>query len=501
MNKNTVIYLLAGVIALFAVSCNDSSDDEEFVYTKSSSVAVNSFSLESDTKVLYNLDSVHFTIDLDKRLIYNADSLPVGTKVTKLITKMTFPVVSSITLTVKDGEVMKNESLNYSEHEKDSIDFTGDVKLLVVSEDMKSSAEYSIKVNVHKMKPDSMYWNQMARRDLPSYTPPVNQKTVKFKDNLYCLVKEANQYLVSSVRNPSAAKWNLNKVAFGFEPQVGSFTAGAESMFILDKGGALYKSVNGTEWTPAGVSFYSLVGEYEGVLYGVVNDGGVYKHDAYPRPAGYVPQELSREFPISGFSQTIMVENKWQTSKQMLFMGGVDRFGHKSGATWGFDGENWAKVSNREIPGATGMTLFPYYNFSVSNSWITTRYDVLIAAGGNNENGEAVKKVYVSYDNGVNWKLGDDLLQFPDYIPAFSFAQAFVLDSELTSRSADSWEYFPSKELPVWNWVVSAPATRSGETAWTCPYIYLFGGANGQGELYNNIWKGVINRLSFKPLY
>ena len=502
MNRNSIIYLLFGVLALFAVSCNDSNDLDEYVYVKSSSVAVNSFSLEADNKVLYNLDSVHFTIDLEKRLIYNADSLPVGTKITKLITNMTFPVVSSIELKIKDGEVMKNETLNYSEHAKDSIDFTGDVKLIVVSEDMKSSAEYSIKVNVHKMKPDSLYWNQIARRNLPAYTEPLNQKTVNFKDNLYCLVREAKQYLMSTVDNPSSSKWTINKVTFPFEPQVGSFIAGAEEMYILDKGGALYKSTNGIDWTAAGTAFYSLIGDYKGSMCGIVKDGNVYKHDMYPRPSGFTPDEIAADFPISGFSQTINVENKWQTSSQMLFIGGLDQNGHKSGEVWGYDGENWGQVSNLSIPGATGMTFFPYYNFEVSTGWVTTKYDALIAVGGNNEKGEVVKKVYISLDNGVNWKLGDSLLQFPDYIPAFSFAQAFVLESEMVSRSAaDSWEYFPSKELPVWNWVVTSPLSRSGEINWNCPYIYLVGGTNAQGELYNNIWKGVLNRLSFKPLY
>lgn len=502
MNRNSIIYLLFGVLALFAVSCSESEDLDEYVYVKSSNVAVTSFSLESNDKILHNLDSVHFTIDLQNRLIFNADSLPVGTKITKLVTKITFPVVSSIEMKIKDGEVMKNETLDYTKHEKDSIDFTGDVKLIVVSEDMKSSAEYTVKVNVHKMKPDSLYWNQMARRNLPAYTEPLNQKTVKFKDNLYCLIREAKQYLMSTVANPSSGKWNISKVVFSFEPQIGSFTAGAEAMFILDKDGALYQSANGVDWNATGSNFYSLIGDYKGNMCGVIKDGNVYKHDIYPRPAGYTPVEVDAKFPISGFSQTVYVENKWQTSSQMLFIGGLDQNGRKSGEMWGFDGENWAQTSDRSVPGATGMTLFPYYNFIVSTGWVTTKYNALIAVGGNNEKGEVVKNVYISYDNGVNWKLGDDLLQFPTYIPAFSFAQAFVLDSEMVSRSADSWEYFPSKDLPVWNWVVTSPLSRSGnETKWDCPYVYLVGGVNAQGELYNNIWKGVINRLSFKPLY
>jgi hypothetical protein len=46
------------------------------------------------------------------------------------------------------------------------------------------------------------------------------------------------------------------------------------------------------------------------------------------------------------------------------------------------------------------------------------------------------------------------------------------------------------------------PASRATApiTQWEVPYIYLFGGYDSEGYLYNSVWRGVINRLSFKPL-
>ena len=35
---------------------------------------------------------------------------------------------------------------------------------------------------------------------------------------------------------------------------------------------------------------------------------------------------------------------------------------------------------------------------------------------------------------------------------------------------------------------------------WECPYIYLMGGEDAEGMLYNTIWKGVLNRLTFVPI-
>ena len=103
---------------------------------------------------------------------------------------------------------------------------------------------------------------------------------------------------------------------------------------------------------------------------------------------------------------------------------------------------------------------------------------------------------------GLNWKLADDLMQLPEYIPNMGGAQALVFDRTMTARSTSGWVEYPSKSLPYW-WKISNPinsrASQNTNT-WECPYIYLFGGYDENGNLYNTIWRGVINRLSFKPV-
>lgn len=104
---------------------------------------------------------------------------------------------------------------------------------------------------------------------------------------------------------------------------------------------------------------------------------------------------------------------------------------------------------------------------------------------------------------GLNWKLADDLMQLPDYIPAMGNAQALVFSRTLVSRGGNSdWIDYPSKQLPSW-WEIYNPVysrVAQPTTKWECPYIYLFGGYDNNGSLYNSIWRGVINRLSFKPV-
>lgn len=495
MAKQLPVYLLLLILASAIVSCNSSSDYEETV--ASSSVAVKTFTLAEDDSVLSNLDSVFFTIDLNTREIYNADSLPKGTNVTKLIAKISYPLVSSATIHVTGGKVMKDSTINYGKNPSDSIDFTGKVTLTIVSEDKAETGVYTLKVNVHNMDPDSLYWNRLARRDLPAITTPVAQKTVEYKGVVNCLLKETNRYVLSTSSDPSAGNsWNKKEVNFSFTPVINSFTATDDALYILSDKGMLYKSTDGYSWISCNAQFYSLTAGYEKTLLGITKTNGNYYHATYPATTQTLIEE---EFPISGSSPAMLFTTEWATTSQLLIMGGVDKNGNSIGECWGYDGSNWGKISTNGIPGTEGCVLVPYFTYKVNSRWIATKYTTLLAIGGKVD-GDVTKKVYVSYDFGVNWKLGDDLLQFPDYIPAFQYAQALVLPTEMSSKSYDGWVYYQPKDLPVWNWVIPATAARSYEISWECPYIYLFGGTNKNGLLQDNMWKGVLNRLSFKPL-
>ena len=195
MNRKSLVYFF--MIALFAmVSCNSSDTEEYEEYVLPSDVAITSFTISANDDLLENLDSVYFTIDLENRRIFNADSLPKGTDVSRLVVNITYPLVQSIKLKVTGGKVMEDEEIDYYQQSTDSIDFTGNVALELVSADGSTTATYDIKVNVHQMDPDSLYWNSTSRRDLPALNSPLAQKTVMMEDKLFCLIKEASQYVI-----------------------------------------------------------------------------------------------------------------------------------------------------------------------------------------------------------------------------------------------------------------------------------------------------------------
>ena len=156
-------------MAFGASSCNEKSDEpDENLAT--SSVAVNAFTLEANSKVLARLDSVFFSIDLEHGVIFNADSLPKGTDVRALVAKITYPgSVTSATIEMQGGE-HREGSFSYSQTPTDTIDFTGRVTLKLQGADGLEKS-YRLKVNVHKMTPDSLMWDKIAVSTLPSRNP------------------------------------------------------------------------------------------------------------------------------------------------------------------------------------------------------------------------------------------------------------------------------------------------------------------------------------------
>jgi hypothetical protein len=514
MSKKFPLYIvLSLLIVSFVTSCNsDDSESTNDVYSYSSTL-LTTFKLEANDSVLYSLDSVYFTIDPDKRVVYNADSLPVGTKVSSLCVDMEFATaVSKAVIKITGSKVHKDTTFNYT-GTSDSIDFSGNVVMSVTSYDGKATRDYTLKVNVHKVEPDSLYWNQLSRRDLPNVNGTAEvEKAVAYQGNYLCLLRETgNIYTLSTASNPGQGTWSKTTVHFPFTPYLPSFTATDDALYILDETSELYKSTDGVNWTDCNTSWSYIIGGYGSRLLGILRDGSVYKHDEYPRTA--TPTEVESNFPVSETSQFVIADNKWVVNPQGVIAGGRLTSGKATNTVWGFDGEQWGLISSpgnaKILPNLLSPVIFPYYTYYVNDTTFeATQHVTWFVMGGRLDDGSVNNVVYTSRDQGLLWRKGSDLVQLPSYMPAFYDAQAFVVKENLSVKSQSAvWTKINSRELPVWAFVdsrSSATMSRAPSTAitsWDCPYVYVFGGFGSNGRLLNNIWKGVLNRLTFKPVY
>lgn len=467
--------LATGILA--ACNSETSSYETTDTYTTTSTL-IEDFSLKANTAIAKSLDSIHFTIDQDRALIYNADSLPVGTDVTRLCIDLSIESsVRSVQIHVKNGKVMKDSTFVFTSTTNDSIDFTGDVTITTTSRDNMFTRDYTVKVNVHKTEPDTLYWPMNARRDLPGATmAPDAQRVVRQGDRYFSLVEQAGSYRFAVADTPDGT-WQMAPITLTFTPRVESFTASDNALYILSTEGTLYTSTNeGATWTECGVVWHHIVGSYQDKVLGVFADGDTYRHDEYPRPDGFVPAQVEDAFPIAEASPLALATYRWSERPQAMMVGGVTAKGNVTNAVWGYDGTSWAQISlsKNVLPALRGAVLIPYYTYAtVSSSYIPKRFDAWLVMGGRLANGAMNTTVYSSLDQGLRWAKGATCLQLPDYFTPTASAQALVSERDVTD----------------------------GATTWQCPFIYYYGGRDAGGYVVNNAWQGVYNRLFFKPIY
>lgn len=514
MKKFTVISLSTLAAALTFIGCNSTSDSYE--YELSANVAVKSFKLSQDDSVLKNLDTVFFSVDLAKGQIFNADSLPYGTKINKLVPRITMSAGATamkLTVTRANGT---DTVYDYLENPGDSIDFSnGPVTLDVTSASGTATKKYEITVNVHTVVSDSLAWGQTAWAPLPSaLSDPTLQRTARTDAGLYCLTADGTgAYSMAFTPSPGEQSWTTTEVTLPNSPDINTFAGTSDALYILVDDGAndpnkmLYTSTDGgATWTSTGERYYGVYGGYDSDLL-VSRFGAEMRAAAYPSdPEGKV---MPAGMPMSGTSLPVTFTAPLALGKQAIVVGGETADGRLSADTWGYDGSSWMRISQNAFPkGMTGMCLVPFYVVHVNNYFVTTQYSVLLAFGGNDGTANN-RDVFISYYWGNDWTKAKDYLQLPEFIPALRSAQAFVFDTtfglddstaEAMWHSVDVDYRFPAGLTAITGQPELTPLATKPVTTWECPFIYIIGGMTDQDTLNPEIWRGTINRLRFKPI-
>lgn len=491
------IALLMGSLS----SCNKKTETEEDIYMPASSVAVTNFSLKSKNGSKVKLDSVFFSIDLNRGVIFNADSLPVGTDITKLVPVISYsPSASAVTLTQSGGKT--TGEIDYKTNPSDSVDFSGKVVLKITAEDKTTTRSYDIKVNVHKLEPDSLVWDQLAVTQMPSRQGnPKSQKTVMYNGRPYSLINEAdNSYTMSVATDILQGVWDKLPLTLDFEPDVRSLNATSKQMYLLDAGGVLHTSSDGVSWDNTGCVWTNIIGAYGDIMLGIRNEGGTLMHTCWPTDSGYAEAEVSSDFPVADYSDFVQFSNRWTTLPIGFMTGGRLADGSFTDKTWGFDGDHWAVLSEGMTPPVAGPTLVPYYVYrKTTSSLVQKEFSVWMMIGGLRHDGYYNRTIYVSYDNGVNWYAADTQMQLPDHFPALRDLDGIVAEWPKQASLQSNWTDTPSRGLPGMARVKYS--VEDYEVYWDCPYIYIFGGVKSNGALNDEVWRGVLNRLTFTPQF
>ena len=478
IRKTFNILLAASIVGMTASSC--SSDSAEFVTIEDTSggdVAVTGFSLEANANIAANLDSVYFSIDLDNAVIENYDSLPVGTRLAGAIAKITYPTVSKVEVSTGGGS-LQTKTFDYIANPNDSINLAApSVKVRVVSANTQYMREYTVKVNVHKLRPDTMYFDPTPVAQLPGGLTAVTAQKTVLRDGLYhTLTTDGASFSLAKGVNPGQSDtWAKESVSLPAGAETATFTATAKAFYII-AGGKLFESADAATWSDTGAAMTYIYGPYGDSILGVKAEGGSYTHVTYPATA---ESPVPAGCPVSGTSALECYDSEWSESPMAIFTGGRCTDGSLSGSSWGYDGTKWANLSVAPMPAREGIATCNYYTISVSNQFKVTTTPVLYAFGGKGADGACTNELFVSRDRGVHWTSAPRNLTFPATVPALWGAQAVVCESTL-----------------------NVPASRATKpiTSWQCPYIYILGGESASGELNTGVWRGLINYFGFIPV-
>ena len=142
-DSETTLYSEAAITAFTLGNVN------QYTQTTSSDGTV------STTKKTYSGKNYKFIIDQSSRQIYNNDSLPVGTDAQHVL----------CTITTYNNSVALLQSLDNADEyyyyvSTDSIDFSKERKVRVISSDATGYTDYTVKVNVHQQEADEFVWQQ-----------------------------------------------------------------------------------------------------------------------------------------------------------------------------------------------------------------------------------------------------------------------------------------------------------------------------------------------------
>ncbi|MCH5220363.1 MAG: hypothetical protein J1F20_07305 [Muribaculaceae bacterium] len=488
-------------------SCNS---DDKTLYTLPSSATVRAFSLSPDKDVLNNLDSVFFSIDLYNREIFNADSLPYGTRVQALTPVITTESASAVEL-VYQLENGNDTTINYLENTSDTIDFRHPVKLVVTSYDGATQVTYTVRVNVHQLPTDTLVWSRLESGGLPTvFTAVKEQHTAMSPAGMfYCMTCYQEEYCMAYTTDPGGS-WVASKIALEFTPDINSLTATSDALYLKDSTGNLYSSTDsGMTWEPTGAQASFILGAYGSRLLTTLQSDNSWSIAEYPSGKQYVPDT---DFPVMNTSNAISISFEMAATTQVLVTGGRRADGSLSNTTWGFDGDNWIKVSQVGLPyNLENMAVVPYFDIEPDTiSWrVSEPTTVLLALCGNDNASVPNDTVYMSRNFGLTWTKAPESLQISTTaVPSRTLAQAYPYTGISYAANMNKLPAFAKAHVthPEWRetgWVtsnarlsrVSAPVTD-----WEVPYIYLFGGVNVNGSTYNTVYRGVITALTFKPL-
>ncbi|WP_337382628.1 DUF6242 domain-containing protein [Prevotella sp.] len=391
-------------------SCLESDND----YTYTDDCAISSFSVTTakqntfvktsdglrDSLVVkeLTLSNYKFYIDQINGKIYNPDSLPCGVDAKKLLCSVSN---SSAGLVVIKKE--KSDSLDYFSS-TDSLDFSVDREVQVVSNSGLSVKKYTVHVNVHKEQADSFAWH--ATPICAELKTMQAIKTAAVNGKLILLGTDGNNTLVYA---NNGTQWTKCETNLGHNLAADAYKSlvTKDDYAYISDGGNIVRTNDGKTWNIMGeaTDVTRLVAASRYSLYGYATDGRLMT--SKDNGATWTVAEIDDELSLMPYGETtyasVEIEGYAKTDRVMLF-------GTRDAATYPNDKylTIWGKID--EAAENSENQPWAYYGVSADNNHAAPLLSGISAVaydGGvymmGQEDGKA-PKFYKSLDNGITWR-------------------------------------------------------------------------------------------------
>jgi len=460
--RNRFVLFFTGCLAILLSSCLGSENEERIEIAPN--CLISNFTLAHDS--VSALKSTIFTIDQVNGLIYNSDSLPYGTKIDKVVATVTYASPYSISA-VQVAQEIYPDSIAFWNN-SDSLNFAKPVVFKITAFDAITKKDYIASVNIHKVMPDTMVWNEFGTIDASK-----DMKTILVskggQKSFYTFYSDAsNNYKLKISALPTS---ETSIITNGVESMTGlpsgliniDQIAVYEDVFYVSAGnGDLYSSENGYGWSKKGgapkiVTLLGVVKESQtagvpSAMAAIINKGGQNIFASMNKDGEWTDgSSINSEFPVSGFAS---ISYNSMLRERLLLVGGRTSNNNLTNRTWAtMDGISWFAINDRNL------------SFEGREGMVIAEYDMaLYLIGGMDAEGNVYKDVYSSISSGMTWNLNDSLFVMPEsYAPrAFS---SIAVDDDMD-------------------------------------YMYIFGGrGSSNSNMFTDVWRGRINRLGFGKEY
>lgn len=415
------------------VSCLGDDDESEVILSDYSNATVKSFAMKENSAVAPALSYYAFTIDnlgnsdpdlADEwpgaGIIFNPDSLPVGAVPDSITVEMTYSSPSDVIFYYYDADGTLADSVDFAKNQ--SVDFAtyARTRLHIVARDGRTTKDYFVKVNVHRVAGDTIAW-RYVERDVWDTTGVVAQRAERIGSTLFWYVQTADGRLAVRTAGLTTplGDWSephdlefLSQDADAPAPAAAEAdgTAAIDLLTLFGMGDTLYAATAAGDvaWSADGRTWHTEAGRpYLTLLDPALADG--------------VPDG----FPVRGFTRPVRTPaNPMQgvVTERFYIVGGETADGRLTASTWTFDGTQWAEFPQRQMPAMTGASIVQYTTDTdrPRSLWI-----LWPGLTGKTPTGT----LYMSENRGVTWRpLAGD---YPDYaqmgqIAPTAAASAFV---------------------------------------------------------------------------